>query len=213
MSPSSPEFGLRARKRRATENAIELSAVDLALTLGVENVTVEAICDRANVSRSTFFNYFAGRDYAIVGRAISVLPQDEAFGVLDTAPGDLPRGVFRLVFASIGHSNVNTEVARKRFQLTTEQPEARRMKSVSMLESHEPLVEVATLWLEAHPEHVRLDSPVLEATISVSLAYASINVLMLDWRENEGDILTNDSALDGVFDDIRTTLAGSANAA
>ena len=102
--------GLRARKRRATENAIETSAVSLVLELGIENVTVEAICERADISRSTFFNYFPARDYAIVGRAINLPEGTEAFSILDSSPDDLTLGVFRLLFAAIGHSYVNTEV-------------------------------------------------------------------------------------------------------
>lgn len=206
MSSSSPKLGLRARKRRATENAIELAAVELALENGVEHVTVEAICDRADVSRSTFFNYFAGRDYAIVGRAITALQGDEAFAVLDTCPDDLPRGIFRLIFASIGHRNVHTDVARGRAKLAREQPAARRLSSISMMESGEALIEVATQWLMAHPEHARLDSPLVEASLSASLAHAAVTTMLLEWATGEGDIDADESALDGVFTSVRTIL-------
>lgn len=207
MGSSSPELGLRARKRRATENAIELSAVELALELSIENVTVEAICERADVSRSTFFNYFAGRDYAIVGRAITVLQDDDAFAVLDTSPGDLPRGIFRLIFASIGHQNVHTDVARGRAKLTLEQPAARRMSSISMMESGEALIEVATKWLLMHPEHARLDSPVTEASLSATLAYAAVTSMLLEWATQDGDINADESSLDGIFGSLRTILS------
>lgn len=207
VSPSSPTLGLRARKRRATENAIELSAVDLALELGIENVTVEAICERADVSRSTFFNYFAGRDYAIVGRAIDVLQGPEADAVLASAPGDLPRGIYRLIFASIGHQHVNTDVARKRIQLSIEQPAARRLSSTSMLESSDGLIAAAVAWLDAHPEHARLGSHAYEASISASIAHAAIFAKMLDWTSEEGDISTDDEPLNEALAAIRTLLA------
>lgn len=206
MSSSPPKLGLRARKRRATENAIELAAVELALDLGVEHVTVEAICERADVSRSTFFNYFAGRDYAIVGRAITVLQGDEAFAVLNTCPGDLPRGIFRLIFASIGHRNVHTDVARGRAKLAREQPAARRLSSISMVESGEALIEVATQWLLAHPEHSRLDSPVVEANLAASLAHAAVTTMLIEWATGEADIDADESSLDEAFAQLRTIL-------
>lgn len=207
VSPSSPQPGLRARKRRATENAIELAGVDLALDLGVEHVTVEAICERADVSRSTFFNYFAGRDYAIVGRAITVLQGAEAEAVLDSSPNDLPRGIFRLIFASIGHQNVHTDVARKRIVLSNTQPAARRLSSIALMESSEGFVEVAATWLAAHPEHARLDNPLLEAMLSASIAHAVVNTMMLEWTDGEGDINADESSLDKIFDAMRTILA------
>lgn len=186
-SPAKPE-GLRARKRRATENAIELSAVKLSLEKGVENVTVEEICEMADISRSTFFNYFAARDYAIVGRAIDVPEGGAAFELLNTSPDDLPRGLFRLMFAGMGHSKVNTEVARLRTQLITEQPTAARMLLSTFMENSYRLTGAATAWLTAHPEHARTDNPIREASLATSLVTGAIVIQMADWMQGTGDV-------------------------
>ncbi|WP_336651489.1 MULTISPECIES: TetR/AcrR family transcriptional regulator [unclassified Leucobacter] len=195
--------GLRARKRRATENAIETSAVKLALEHGVEHVTVEAICEMADISRSTFFNYFAGRDYAIVGRAINIPEGDAAFGVLDSCPDNLTLGILRLVFAAIGHSNVNTEVARLRAQLLAEQPEAARLALISMLESAHHLTTTATAWLIAHPEHAKLDSPSREATMAASLAHGVISAQLGEWMQRDGDIAADEDDLTRIMQEYR----------
>lgn len=180
--------GLRARKRRATENAIELSAVKLALEHGVENVTVEAICDMADISRSTFFNYFPARDYAIVGRAGNVPEHEGAFAILDSSPDNLPLGIFRLVFASLGHRQVNAEVARLRAELLATQPDVIRMTVATLLEASYELTLVTAAWLREHPEHQTLDDPPREAVLAVTLVHGMIAAQMSIWATAEGDI-------------------------
>lgn len=198
--------GLRARKRRATENAIETSAVKLALEHGVENVTVEAICEMADISRSTFFNYFPARDYAIVGRAISIPEGPEAFSILSTAPDNLPLGLYRLLFAAIGHRNVNTEVARLRMQLLSEQPEAARMAQISMLESSGPLLMTTLAWLHAHPEHRKLEAIEREAWLVSTLVHSIVSAQMAEWAQGTGDIETDESGFHAVIADFQTVI-------
>lgn len=198
--------GLRARKRRATENAIETSAVKLALEHGVEHVTVEAICEMADISRSTFFNYFPARDYAIVGRAISIPEGADAFAILNTAPDNLPLGLYRLLFAAIGHRNVNTEVARLRMQLLSEQPEAARMSQVSMIESSGPLLMTTLAWLHAHPQHRKLDVVEREAWLASTIVHSIVSAQMAEWAQGSGDIETDESAFHDVIADFQVLL-------
>ncbi|MBB3663975.1 MULTISPECIES: TetR family transcriptional regulator [Prauserella salsuginis group] len=59
--------GLRETKRVQTRLALCRAAVDLATEAGgTEEVTVEAIAERAQTSRRTFFNYFPTKDAAFV---------------------------------------------------------------------------------------------------------------------------------------------------
>ncbi|WP_053352838.1 TetR/AcrR family transcriptional regulator [Leucobacter musarum] len=203
---AAPPEGLRARKRRRTENAIESSAVALALELGVENVTVDAICERADISRSTFFNYFPSRDDAIVGRAIEIPEGDLAFSVLDSTPDNLPLGLFRLLFAAIGHRNINAEVARDRLRLMTEQLEAGRLTMVSLLESGYQLNIVATAWLRARPEHAKLDSPERESMLALALVHGAMSAQMAVWSAGSGDTDADESDFMSVAEEYRKLL-------
>ena len=203
---SQPQLGLRIRKKRATENAIEVSAVSLALEHGIEHVTVEMICEQADISRSTFFNYFAGRDYAIVGRAVEPLQGEEAAAVLASATGDLVRGAIRLIFASIGHQHVNSEVARKRAQLSAEQPAALQLASGILVEGSMKLIPVIAGWLAEHPEHAKLADPVQEATFAVGLAHAALGALISAMAQQDGDIAAGDAHVDDVVDQMRSVL-------
>ncbi|MFJ9211412.1 TetR/AcrR family transcriptional regulator [Streptomyces sp. NPDC102264] len=59
-------MNLRERKKLATWRAIQTAALRLFDEQGYEATTVEQIAEAANVSRATFFNYFAGKDAAVL---------------------------------------------------------------------------------------------------------------------------------------------------
>ncbi|PPL19985.1 TetR family transcriptional regulator [Microterricola pindariensis] len=199
--------GLRARKRRATENAIEMASVELALELGFENVTVEAICERADVSRSTLFNYFPSRDAAIVGRPIPVLGGEEAAAVLAQLPGELTLGLFRLIFASIGHSNVNSDVARLRGRLAAEQPAARRVGTILLVETGERLMAAAESWLRAHPELAKLaGEPEREASLATNAVYAALTVMAGGWLSSVGDVEASEAQFEAAMRQLRAVI-------
>ncbi|GAA3879070.1 TetR/AcrR family transcriptional regulator [Streptomyces sedi] len=58
--------GLRERKKAATRQAVHEAALRLTVEHGIENVTVEAIADAADISRRTFSNYFSSKEDALL---------------------------------------------------------------------------------------------------------------------------------------------------
>ncbi|MBX3030418.1 MAG: TetR family transcriptional regulator [Chloroflexi bacterium] len=58
--------GLRERKKAETRTALTQSALRLAVELGADAVTAEAIARDANVSVRTFHNYFATKEEAFL---------------------------------------------------------------------------------------------------------------------------------------------------
>ncbi|MGY1615416.1 TetR/AcrR family transcriptional regulator [Geodermatophilus sp. SYSU D00691] len=59
--------GLRERKKLATRLALHEAALRLVAERGLEHVSVDDIAERADVSPRTFFNYFSGKDEAVLG--------------------------------------------------------------------------------------------------------------------------------------------------
>jgi AcrR family transcriptional regulator len=57
---------LRERKKAATRQALHEAVLRLAVARGLDEVTVEAVADEANVSRRTFSNYFANKEDALL---------------------------------------------------------------------------------------------------------------------------------------------------
>lgn len=90
--------GLRERKKLATRQALQLAALQLVDERGLDEVSVDDIADRADVSPRTFFNYFPSKVDAVVGLDPSALQQQvEAFQgrPADESPVEAMRAVAR----------------------------------------------------------------------------------------------------------------------
>jgi AcrR family transcriptional regulator len=61
-----PVGTLRERKKAATRQSLHEAALRLAMSGGLDNVTVEDIADEVGVSRRTFSNYFANKEDAVL---------------------------------------------------------------------------------------------------------------------------------------------------
>jgi AcrR family transcriptional regulator len=93
------EGGLRERKRAATRAAVTAAARALTAERGLNGYTVEEVCERAGISRRTFFNYFPAKEDAIIGHADDEIPEDvvEEFvsGGASSAPGQISPTLFQ----------------------------------------------------------------------------------------------------------------------
>jgi len=173
----------RARKKRATENAIEEAAVTLALAHGHAAVTVPAICDRADVSRSTFFNYMPTREAAIFGRPLQMLPHERARELLDPADArSSTTMLFTVVLASLPHAEINPVVAAGRARLLAEQPETQSIVLTQFGPIGTQLTALAAQWFAENPLRRVLSpaDPVREASLTVSMVIAAFMAIITD---------------------------------
>lgn len=67
--------GLRERKKAATRLALHEAALRLVADRGLDQVSIEDIAARADVSPRTFFNYYPTKDDAVVGLDPSAAPR------------------------------------------------------------------------------------------------------------------------------------------
>lgn len=93
------EGGLRERKRAATRAAITAAARALTAERGLTGYTVEEVCERAAISRRTFFNYFPAKEDAVIGHADEDMPADILQEFIDggasSPPGEMSPTLFR----------------------------------------------------------------------------------------------------------------------
>lgn len=80
--------GLRQRKREATRLRLATAAARLATERGVTGVTADEIADAADVSRATFFRFFATKETAIA-EGFSGPKVEELLATLAAQPRDL----------------------------------------------------------------------------------------------------------------------------
>lgn len=81
-----PKMGLRERKKRRTRRAIQQVALDLFEKQGFDATTVEQIADAAEISPSTFFNYFPSKEDVVAFDEYDPI----LFEVLRSRPPDEP---------------------------------------------------------------------------------------------------------------------------
>lgn len=81
-----PREGLRERKKRRTRRAIQQVALDLFERQGFDATTIEQIADAAEISPSTFFNYFPSKEDVVAFDEYDPI----LFEVLGSRPPDEP---------------------------------------------------------------------------------------------------------------------------
>lgn len=201
--------GLRERKRRATENAIEFAAVSIAVELGIGAVTIDAICRRADVSRSTFFNYFPSKEQAVFGRTVELDPGPEIDAILDEHAADLVLGAFKVGIAALGSQRVHSEVARLRGALIARDPSLAHHYAVAVAQLENRLVAVLADWLARHPEAQRLDGvdAATEAVLTVGAATTAGRVMIAGFLAGEGDVEIDDSEFHSAVAALRHLVA------
>ncbi|MCH4250311.1 MAG: TetR/AcrR family transcriptional regulator [Microbacteriaceae bacterium] len=114
---------LRERKKQHTSQRIHKEALRLALEAGsASQVTVRAICEAAEVSQRTFFNYYSSKPAAVLGIPGLSIPQEVRATFL-SGEGDLVDDLCILIAGIIDDSGVGPEDHRGVKHLLRQDPE------------------------------------------------------------------------------------------
>lgn len=190
--------GLRARKKRETRSALHAAALRLMRDEAPGQVTVEAICREADVSRRTFFNYFDTKE-------------DAFFAWDSAAEAEVIEAVVRAP-ASATPALAVDEAVRRVFRRVLH--DERWHDQQSILRSHPDLM-AAGLRLTGELENTlalglarRLDRTTedLEVQTLAALAVTAARVVARRWRADPG------ADLDDLFDQVFAIATNSAPA-
>lgn len=181
-------IGLRERKKLKTRAAIQKEAMRLFLEKGYEATTIEEIADAAEISPSTFFNYFPSKEEVVFA--------DELDPLLVNAINAQPDGINPIAALRNGMRDVfshltpeQDRVMRQRMGLITSTPELRAALLTQFASQVDQIAEVLAQRVGREPD----EFPVR------NLAGALLGVMM--------------SALLAAVDDPRADLLGLADRA
>jgi AcrR family transcriptional regulator len=96
----SPQTGLRARKKIATEEALREAALRLFAERGYRATTIADIAAGANVSERTFFRYFASKDDVALQDIVRLMPVFQQ-AIHQRPPAEAPLQALRRAFTAV----------------------------------------------------------------------------------------------------------------
>ena len=207
---------LRDRKRRATKTAIQDCATALVMDKGVDNVTVEDICDAAGISRRTFFNYVDSKESAILGDPPRALTEAEISEFISVQHPDLCRAVIRLAGLTTGFVGADgifdatcplecseraARLLRRRKTIVRSWPEMSAQRFGAKFQSFASITHAVTAYYRAHPERQLLETtPEKEAEAVVFLTSSAIQMGVHDWMAGD------DASLESLADHFVSAL-------
>jgi AcrR family transcriptional regulator len=185
-----PGVGIRERKRAETFRTIYAAAAELALEVGLEHATVDAISDRANVSSRTFFNYFTSKEDAVLGIDSAGISEEAIDDLSGARTDDVLHDVANLVYSVISETSIVDGSRDLRRLVLESYPQllARQIARVSAMEDRLGLV-VAD-WLRTEPNFANYTAEGRQeaAQILLSVCLAAMRVAMKKWpRDTASD--------------------------
>jgi AcrR family transcriptional regulator len=178
-----PGVGIRERKRAATFRTIFAAAAELALEVGLEHATVDAISDRANVSSRTFFNYFASKEDAVLGIHSDGVSEEAIEHLSAHRSDDVLHDVASLVYSVIADSTIIEESRDLRRLILEKYPQllTRQILRVSAMEDNLSLVVADWLRTEPNFANYTVEQRREAAQILLGVCLSAMRVAMKKW--------------------------------
>jgi AcrR family transcriptional regulator len=207
----SVDDGLRARKRAATQAAIERSAMSLALQHGYENITVEMICESAMVSPRTFFNYFGSKEGVVLGAQPPMPTADEIRSFVDAPGSNVLGDLVAMITTVLSGHEPDAELFRSRRSLIQQTPELSRKEMARVGEVEDEFVRIilSRLHAQGRSEAVTPDLDD-EARMIMALAAGVMHYAMRKWFNGDFAVAPAE-LLGGSIDLIRRIIRDGAS--
>jgi AcrR family transcriptional regulator len=174
LSPS----GLRERKKLKTKEAIQREALRLFQEQGYEETTIDQIAAAAEISPSTFFNYFPAKEDVVLFDRYD--PMFESF--MTSLPHDVPlsQSIERALMMFAGAVQADSETILVRAMLALQVPEVRAR-------FWEELQKAQTLFAGIVAKRTGRDAADFEVRVlSMVLVTASFEA-MVEWLRRGGE--------------------------
>ncbi|MHA2788557.1 TetR family transcriptional regulator [Corynebacterium sp. S7] len=204
MSISSSE-GVREKKRRHTRWRIFDEALTLIERQGFDNVTIDAICEAAEISRRTFFNYLDSKDDLVIGAFPAELPQAAHERIATTKTDNIVASILSEIEANVDPLDRGFEVRQRRIIMKDKGLAMTAMSRVR--HSLKPTHQVLERHYSTFPEDRKLENEPLSVEIHLVFlqVMSAVSVYLLHPEfaptesQSEIDQLLNAAALSARF--------------
>lgn len=182
--------GLRSRKKAQSRRDIERALLELVLEQGYEKVTIGDACQRAGVSKKTFFNYFPSKDAAIRGRLDAPVSTEELSAVLegDSGLNYIDAIVQRVQPDLMEDQDEDPKIQELRRAVLAKSPQLlfRGHKDIANMQA--AISEALRIHLVSHPERRLLpDMPLAVEVLTATSAVASMMRIRLVMSIRDGE--------------------------
>jgi AcrR family transcriptional regulator len=169
--------GLRERKKQKTKEAIQREAMRLFKRQGYADTTIEQIAAAAEISPSTFFNYFPTKEDVVIYDRYDPM----VFAMLLSAPAgeSLSKSIDRVFEGLAGIFVTDREIILERGRLSLEVPELRGR-------IWEELEKARDLFAEAIGQRLGRDASDFEVQVAAMTLIGVAFQAMIEWLRHDG---------------------------
>ena len=169
-------IGLRERKKLKARLGIERAALELVLERGYDGTTVEDICERAEVSKKTFFNYFPSKAAVVTGRMDDFPEADQLIAMMEAHAEMCYLDVLVNMISADYTVREGDESSELRFQAFRKMPQLFFRGQRDLLNVQKAVTEAVGSYLEEHPDRRMMDdhSTSYEALVASSAVTALV---------------------------------------
>lgn len=154
----------------------------LALEHGADNVTVEDICDAANISKRTFFNYVETKEAAIYGPPPLPLTEEEKEEFASTKKDNVLRAALESFFAHIALDDASREIMQLRKRLIKEKADHITPFGNGLFALIHSISGALTMYFDKWPEEKIIED---EARVTASLAFTAVQIGFFRWLNSK----------------------------
>jgi AcrR family transcriptional regulator len=182
------EPSLRERKVAESRLRTENAAIELCLEHGYDAVTVDMICDSADISARTFYNYFGTREAALLGEG-KPMPTEEAIDAyIVRQEGSEVEEFANLLAQTFSVSGPNRDLVRKRRKLLDQAPDLASLNFVRMTEARGNYAEIVKRRIAVTEPELSEAARATTAELVVAVTMGAMQVVGRGWLHGHSDL-------------------------
>ncbi|MEE0845396.1 MAG: TetR family transcriptional regulator [Eggerthellaceae bacterium] len=196
----SEAIGLRERKKIKARRTIERVALELVLDRGYDGTTIEEICERAEVSKKTFFNYFPSKAAVTTGRVNAFPTSEQLVDMMEAHAEMCYLDVLVNMISADFMVSGDDEISELRQKVLRSMPQLFFRGQRDLLDVQKAVAEAVGAYLEQHPDQRLME----DHTVGYEALVASSSVTALVRTRSMQHVFFNEPAS---ADDTRRMLA------